>query len=102
MPIALPRLIPIRQHFAQTPALDIRVTIESQLDSKLGDSRTASGRHIAVAVGSRGIARLSEIVAWVVEWLRQQGAKPFIVPAMGSHGGSTAEGQAEILAGYGV
>jgi hypothetical protein len=82
--------------------LDLRVAIESQLESKLSDSRLTAGSRIAVAVGSRGITRLGEIVAQVVEWLRQRGAKPFIVPAMGSHGGATPAGQAEILAGYGV
>ena len=102
MPVALPRLIPVHQHFARTPSLDVRVTIESQLESKFSDSRVAPGRRIAVAVGSRGINRLQEIVAVVVEWLRQRGAKAFIMPAMGSHGGATPAGQAEILAGYGV
>ena len=102
MPISLPRLIPVHQRFALTPSLDLRLTIESQLESKLSDSRVAPGSRIAVAVGSRGITALRRIVALVVEWLRERGAKPFIVPAMGSHGGATPKGQAEILAGYGV
>jgi hypothetical protein len=102
VPIALPRLIPVHQRFAQSPPLDVRPTIESQLESKLSDSRVAPGGRIAVAVGSRGITSLREIVVLVVEWLRKRGTKPFIVPAMGSHGGATPEGQAEILAGYGV
>ena len=102
MPTALPRLIPVHHHFAQTPCLDLSVTIESQLESKLSDSRLTAGSRIGVAVGSRGITSLGEIVAQVVEWLRERGAKPFIVPAMGSHGGATPAGQAEILAGYGV
>jgi hypothetical protein len=87
MPIALPPLIPVHQHFAQTPSLDVRVTIESQLELKLSDSRVAPGSRIAVAVGSPEINRLREIVAVVVECLRQRGTKPCIVPAMGSHGG---------------
>jgi len=102
MSIALPRLIPVHQHFAQTPWLDVRLTVESQLESKLSESRFAPGSRIAVAVGSRGITSLEEIVRLVVEWHRQRGAKPFIVPAMGSHGGATPRGQAAILAGYGV
>ena len=102
MPISLPRLIPVHQRFALTPSLDLCLTIESQLESKLSDSRVAPGSRIAVAVGSRGITALRRIVALVVEWLRERGAKPFIVPAMGSHGGATPKGQAEILAGYGV
>jgi len=60
------------------------------------------GKHIAVAVGSRGIASLQEIVRAVCGWLKAQGALPFIVPAMGSHGGGTADGQRHILADYGI
>jgi hypothetical protein len=60
------------------------------------------GRRIAVAVGSRGIASLQEIVGVVCGWLKAQGARPFIFPAMGSHGGGTAEGQRKILEEYGV
>lgn len=57
---------------------------------------------VAVAVGSRGIARLGEFVAAVVSALRRGGAEPFVVPAMGSHGASTAQGQADVLAHLGV
>jgi hypothetical protein len=60
------------------------------------------GKRIAVAVGSRGIASLQEIVGVVCGWLKAQGARPFIFPAMGSHGGGTAEGQRKILEEYGV
>jgi hypothetical protein len=60
------------------------------------------GRRIAVAVGSRGIASLQEIVSAVCGWLKSQGAQPFVFPAMGSHGGGTAEGQCKILEGYGI
>lgn len=100
--MTLPRLILVRQGFALISPLDIRACVESQLESKLRDSPLPRGGHIAVAVGSRGISNLREIVAVVVEWLRERGAKPFIVPAMGSHGGATPVGQAEILADYGI
>ena len=60
------------------------------------------GKRVAVAVGSRGIASLREIVQAVCGWLKAQGAQPFIFPAMGSHGGGTAEGQRKILEEYGV
>ncbi len=60
------------------------------------------GRRIAIAVGSRGIASLQEIVRAICDWLKAQGAQPFIIPAMGSHGGGTAEGQRQILADYGI
>ena len=61
-----------------------------------------SGARIAVAAGSRGIASIDLIVRTAVEWLRGRGAEPFIVPAMGSHGGATAEGQRTVLASYGI
>ncbi len=61
-----------------------------------------AGARIAVAVGSRGIAELPRLVRGVVAWVRAQGGAPFILPAMGSHGGATADGQRAVLAGYGV
>jgi hypothetical protein len=66
------------------------------------DSRVRPGMSIAVGVGSRGVARLAEIVRAAVAELQRRGARPFIVPAMGSHGGATPEGQLEVLRGYGV
>jgi len=60
------------------------------------------GRTIAVTAGSRGIANLREIVRAICTWLKAQGAQPFVFPAMGSHGGATAEGQRKILEDYGV
>jgi hypothetical protein len=60
------------------------------------------GARIAVTAGSRGIHDLVTVVRAAVDWLRAAGAEPFVVPAMGSHGGATAEGQREMLAGLGV
>lgn len=60
------------------------------------------GMRIAVAVGSRGVANIAVIVREVVGSLKRFGAEPFIIPAMGSHGGATAEGQKSILEGYGI
>lgn len=64
--------------------------------------RPSAGRQVALAVGSRGIAGLPELVAELVRWLRSNGAEVFLVPAMGSHGGATAEGQREVLEGLGL
>lgn len=61
-----------------------------------------AGKRIAISVGSRGICDLATVVRSVCEWLRESGAKPFIFPGMGSHGGGTAEGQRKILEEYGV
>jgi hypothetical protein len=62
----------------------------------------APGQRVAIGVGSRGIGRLAEITAALVSELRALGAEPFVIPAMGSHGGATAEGQREVLARLGV
>jgi hypothetical protein len=59
-------------------------------------------RKIAITVGSRGIASLAEVTCATCDWLKKQGAIPFVIPAMGSHGGATAEGQRRVLEGYGV
>lgn len=61
-----------------------------------------SGKRIAVAAGSRGIASLKEIVRAACRWLKERDAKPFVFPAMGSHGGATAEGQRRVLETYGI
>jgi Lactate racemase N-terminal domain len=61
-----------------------------------------AGKSIAVTAGSRGIANLKEIIKASCDWLKAQGAEPFVIPAMGSHGGATAEGQHLILEEYGV
>src|SRR5438270_28257 len=65
------------------------------------DGRVRQGMSVAVGVGSRGVARLAEIVRAAVSELQRRGARPFIVPAMGSHGGATPEGQLDVLRGYG-
>lgn len=84
------------------PVADLAGAVDEALarSRQLGDLRT--GASVAVAVGSRGIARIPEVVAAAVRHLKQRGFEPFIVPAMGSHGGATAEGQAGVLAHLGV
>mgnify|MGYP001485602305 CR=1 FL=1 len=83
------------------PDLEAAVAAEfSRPDSPFRDLRP--GARIAVAAGSRGIANLAPVVRAVVRELRSRDARPFVIPAMGSHGGATAEGQREVLAGYGV
>ncbi len=64
--------------------------------------RFAPGSRVAIAIGSRGIANLGAIVQEIVGWVRDQGAEPLLVPAMGSHGGATAEGQEHVLAGLAI
>lgn len=96
------KLVPIRQRLDQPQIADVTSHVrERLLASRLPRSLPRGGK-IAVAVGSRGIARLREIVAATLSTLRELGAEPFIVAAMGSHGGATAEGQRELLASFGI
>jgi hypothetical protein len=94
------RLFRIRQRFRDNALDDPEGSVRQQL-VRLNDL-IRPGARIAIAVGSRGIHRLALVVKEVGDFLKRCGAEPFVVPAMGSHGGATAEGQAEILRLYGV
>ena len=89
----------IRQQFARESIADIEATVHQQVTSKLN---IAAGASIAITVGSRGINNIARIAKATVDAVRAKGGDPFIIPAMGSHGGATAEGQREILASYNV
>ncbi|HET7876955.1 MAG TPA: [Fe-S]-binding protein, partial [Methylomirabilota bacterium] len=96
----LPKMVRVRQTFPRPRVADIPAAVRSALGSarlpvKRGDT-------VAVGVGSRGIANIDVIVRATVDWLRELGARPFIFPAMGSHGGATPEGQRSVLAHYGI
>lgn len=99
-PAPLPRLAEVRQLFPESPSLDIPRMMREEFGPVA--RRLKPGARVAVAVGSRGISRLPEIVGAVLECLRAAGARPFVLPAMGSHGGGTAEGQIALLGEYGV
>jgi hypothetical protein len=101
--VPIPDMARVRYHL-HTPAAiaDVDATVAEQLRRPEVRDLVRPGQRIAIGVGSRGIARLAEIVAALVRELRALGAEPFIVPAMGSHGGATAEGQREVLAHLGV
>jgi hypothetical protein len=81
---------------------DVAAAVRQALETILPDSGIRAGQSVAVAVGSRGIDRLAEMVAALCAGLRQWGARPLIVPAMGSHGGATAAGQKAVLERLGV
>ena len=98
--IAFPRMMRVQQVFEETPPVDITATVAAGMDAVRGDLKP--GLRVAVAVGSRGIANLNEIVAAVIGQLKDAGTEPYIVPAMGSHGGATSEGQTELLGEYGI
>jgi hypothetical protein len=99
-----PHLFRVRQTF-ESPTLpvdQIEATVKSELARlNLGQS-VRPGQSVAITAGSRGIANIALVIKSAVEHLQSLGAKPFIVPAMGSHGGGTAHGQRELIEGYGV
>src|SRR5438876_9195445 len=97
-----PRMFPVRQKFPLSPPLDVAAAVQSEFRAKKVLANLTPGARIAVATGSRGIANIEKIVLSVLSELKAGGAKPFILPAMGSHGGATPEGQTEVLAEYGV
>ena len=96
----LPKMFRVRQNFPTLPPLNLRATLDAEFGKVR--PRLKPGARIAVAVGSRGITHLSAIVTAILDQLCAAGARPFILPAMGSHGGATPEGQAEVLAAYGI
>jgi hypothetical protein len=100
--VPLPDMVLLRQRFPRPRVEDIPATVHSVLDASYLRQKITPGARIAVAVGSRGVASIALLVRSLVAQLRQYGADPFIVPAMGSHGGATPEGQYEVLQSLGV
>ncbi len=100
--MSLPRMFRIRQHFENPRVDDVAAATRLQLETLGLAARLKPGASVAVTAGSRGIANIDLVIGSIVRHLKDLGAKPFIVPAMGSHGGGTAQGQREIIEGYGV
>ncbi len=97
-----PALYAVRQSFSQEKEPDVRAAVRREMMRLRPGLGIRPGARVAISVGSRGIRNLAAIVGTLVDELRQLGARPFIFPAMGSHGGGTAEGQAAVLRHYGV
>ena len=95
-------MVKIRQKYNKDKIEDITDHIYTKMEAAVPDKETFFGKRIAITAGSRGIPHYPVIMRTMVDKLKQWGAKPFIVPAMGSHAGATAEGQQEMLAGFGI
>lgn len=98
----LPQMYRVRQNFQKDCLSDVEKTVRSEFAKEEIRSRVKPGMKVALGVGSRGIRNLSLIVKVVVEELKKLGAEPFIMGAMGSHGGGTVQGQLEVLHTYGI
>ena len=95
-------MLPVRQNFPDRRISDIPAEVQRQLSAAGFGSRVQPGARIALGVGSRGISNIATIVKAVADFWKSQRCAPFIFPAMGSHGAATAEGQAAVLAHYGI
>jgi hypothetical protein len=95
-------LLLVRQNFPDRGLKDVAGEVRAQLEGARFGSKLKPGARVAIGVGSRGIKNISVIVKATVDYWKDQGARPFIFPAMGSHGAATAEGQADVLAHYGI
>lgn len=100
--MSFPRMLRLRQEFDVQRVEDVGSEVMSQLERLGLGGKVKPGQTVAITAGSRGIANIATAIRAAAEHFRGLGARPFIVPAMGSHGGGTAEGQREILESYGI
>jgi hypothetical protein len=98
----LPRCAVIRQNFPRRALGDVQAAVQEALREARALDRLPRGATVAIGAGSRGIAHIATIVATLVACLKERGLRPFLFPAMGSHGAATAKGQAAVLAKLGL
>lgn len=100
--IKIPKMIKIKQIYDSSKIEDLKFRIEKEMENNLFNKERFFEKRICITAGSRGIPHIDLIIRTVANKLKEWGAKPFIIPAMGSHGGGTAEGQREYLAGFNI
>ena len=100
--IRLPEMVKISQNIPNIYIANIEKTIKEQIKKTKLNKRINKGSKVAITVGSRGIDQLSKVIKIIASEVKKIGGKPFIIPAMGSHGGATAKGQEEVLRELGI
>jgi len=100
--VVYPQMLRIRQQFERPRLEDVSAAVTAALEPLGLHQRIRSGQSVALTAGSRGIANIATILQATVSFIKRLGANPFLVPAMGSHGGATAEGQRKLLESYGI
>lgn len=100
--IPIPKMCKVKQHFDDQKIDNVEEVLQEKLNRDEIKKLIKPGMSVAIAVGSRGVDRIVEMTRETVRFLKELGAKPFIVPSMGSHGGATAQGQIDVLAHLGV
>jgi hypothetical protein len=98
----IPEFFRVRQSFDRPQVVDVAGEVQTQLASLHLDQTVKAGDTVAISAGSRGIANIAVIIKAIADHVRLIGGQPVIIPAMGSHGGATAEGQRAIIEGYGI
>lgn len=102
--VHLPKMAKVKQKLdhGHIPVEEIPELVKKELDTPQMRARIQPGSSVAITCGSRGVANIAIITKAIVDFVKDCGGEPFVFPAMGSHGGATAEGQKQILAGYHV
>jgi hypothetical protein len=100
--MSYPEMVKINQQLDEIKITDVDSHITAELDKTQMATMLKPSSKVAISVGSRGITDIVTIITSVVNWIKAHGGDPFLVPAMGSHGGATAEGQTQILEDYGL
>ncbi len=100
--IPIPQVVRVRQKFDSTALENPVATLEEELKKPGALESIRAGQRVAICVGSRGVANIAAFILATVKVIEGCGARPFIVPCMGSHGGATPEGQEEVLAHLGI
>jgi len=98
----IPQFHQIHQNFNQSFVNNIPQTVKKEIARLNLEKKSTPGQSVAIAVASRGTHDLTEIVTVTIKYLKNKGLKPFIIPAMGSHGGGTASGQTKVLESLGI
>lgn len=100
--VFIPKMYKVRQNFDTLKLSNFIEKLKGELTNKKDIMESLNGKKVCIALGSRGINNISSIATQIVKEVKQYGGEPFIIPAMGSHGGATPEGQKELLEGYGI
>ena len=100
--VPMPKMVRVRQKYESDKIDDIKEHLIKELESVKIDRASLKGKSIAITVGSRGIPHLPLMIRTLCDKLKEWGAEPFIIPAMGSHGGGNVEGNLEVINGYGI
>lgn len=100
--IKIPKMMKIKQIYDSSKIEDLKSWIVKEMGDNLSHKGRFAGKRICITAGSRGIPHIDVITRTIIDVLKEWGAYPFIIPAMGSHGGATAEGQTEYIAGFNI